>query len=243
MLWEIITPSILIMIYWLVFGVGIRQRADVDIGGEIVPFIYYLMTGYMIWMFFSQSVKSGSSSIFSRLKVVSKMNFPLSIIPNQVLLSRFIVHVCMIAIIMIILQMSGYPINIYYLQIPYFMIATYIFTYSFALILSTLSTLVRDVHKLLTSTMRIGIYISPILWDVTNIEQDGSVAVAIITTIIKLNPLTYLIEGYRAGFFGLDWHFIAESGTTIYFWILTSIMFIIGSVLHVRLRKYFIDFL
>ncbi|MBP2257441.1 ABC transporter permease [Virgibacillus alimentarius] len=243
MAWELITPAILIMIYWLVFGVGIRQRADVPVGDMVVPFLYWLMAGYMVWLFFSQSTTNGSKSIFSRLKIVSKMNFPMSIIPNYVICARFMVHAGLVAIIIVILQFGGYPINIYYLQIPYFAIATYIFTYALALILSTLSALVRDVHKLLTSTMRIGIYISPILWDVSNIKQDGSIATAIITAIVRLNPLTYLIDGYRAGFFGVGWHFIEEPGVTAYFWMVTLILFLIGSMLHVRLRKYFIDFL
>lgn len=243
MLWEVISPAILIMIYWLVFGVGIRHRADVEVGGDIVPFIYWLMTGYMVWMFFSKSASSGAKAIFSKLRVVSKMNFPMSILPNYTIFSKFMVHVVMVGIIIVILQFAGYPINIYYLQMPYFMIATYFFTFSFVLIFSTLSTLVRDIYKLLTSTMRIGIYISPILWDVTEVKDDGTVATAVITAIVKLNPLTYLIEGYRASYFGVEWYFITESGTTLYFWTLTLILFVIGSVLHMHFRKYFIDFL
>lgn len=243
MLWEVITPGIRILIYWLVFGVGIRHRADVDVGGETVPFIYWLMTGFMVWLFFSKSASSGSKAIFSKLRVVSKMNFPMSILPNYTIFSKFMVHIIMVGIIIVILQFAGYPINIYYLQIPYFMIATYFFTFSFVLIFSTLSTFVRDIYKLLTSTMRIGIYISPILWDVTEMKNDGTIATAVITAIVKLNPLTYLIEGYRAGYFGVEWYVITESGTTLYFWTVTLILFVIGSVLHIHFRKYFIDFL
>lgn len=239
--WELLSPAILISIYWLVFGVGIRQRADITIGGMEVPFIYFLVSGYMVWLFFSQSITGGSKSIFSRLKVVSKMDFPMSIIPNYVIFARFYVHIVLIIMVIVILQFGGYPINIYYLQIPYFAIATYLFTYSLALILSTLSAMVRDVHKLLTSSMRMGIYISPILWDVSKIGQDGSIASTIITVVVKLNPLTYLINGYRAGFFGVNWHFLAEPKITIYFWAVTLILFLIGATLHVKLRKTFID--
>src|SRR5699024_4394343 len=169
MLWEVITPGIRILIYWLVFGVGIRNRADVELGGETVPFIYWLMTGFMVWLFFSKSASSGAKAIFSKLRVVSKMNFPMIILPNYTILSKFLVHVVMGAIIIIILPVAGSPMNIYYLHMPYFMFATYFFTFSFVLICSTLCTLVRDIYKLLTSTMRIGIYISPILWDVTEV--------------------------------------------------------------------------
>lgn len=243
MAWEILTPAIMIMIYWLVFGVGIRNRADITVGNIDVPFIFWLMGGYIVWIFFSQSTTDGSKSIFSRLKIVSKMNFPMSIIPNYVIFSRLYVHIILLAIVVIILQVAGYPINKYYLQLPYFIIATYIFTYSLALITSTLSAMIRDVHKFITSTIRIGIYISPILWDVSRFSNDGSVASAVVAAVVRLNPLTYLIEGYRSAFFGVHWHFIAEPRITLYFWTVTLTLFLIGSFIHISTRRYFIDYL
>lgn len=243
MAWEIITPAIMIAIFWLVFGVGIRNRADIVVGNHEVPFIYWLMGGYIVWTFFSQSTTGGSRSIFSRLKIVSKMSFPLSIIPNYVIFSRLYVHIVLVLIVIVILNIAGYPINKYYMQLPYFLFATYALTYSLALITSSLSAMVRDVHNLISSTMRIGIYISPILWDVSRFQNDGSVAGAVMAAIVKLNPLTYLIEGYRAAYFGVNWHFISEPRIFIYFWTVTIALFILGSVIHVSTRRHLIDYL
>lgn len=40
---------------------------------------------------------------------------------------------------------------------------------------------------------------------------------ATIITILKLNPLYYLIEGYRSAFFGTEWYFITNWQYTLYF--------------------------
>src|SRR4051794_35512610 len=75
MLWEVINPMILISIYWFVFGYGIRGGRHVN-GVEYLP---WLLAGITVWFFISQSLIQGSKSIYSRIKVIAKMNFPMSV--------------------------------------------------------------------------------------------------------------------------------------------------------------------
>lgn len=241
--WELLTPAILIMIYWVVFGVGIRDRGDIEVGGEMVPFIFFLISGYIMFKFFSKSVTSGSKSVFSRLKMMSKMDFPMSIMPTIAVCSAFYVHIGLVVIAVVVFLFNGYPLSIYYLQIPYYAVSAFILLVGIALITSTLSTMIRDVHMFITSTTRMLLYLSPILWDASKIaENDDSTVAAVVSAVVRLNPLTYLIEGYRAALFGLEWHF-ADWGYTLYFWVLTIVIFIIGSMLHMKFRKHFIDYL
>jgi|SRR5690625_478464 len=238
MAWEVLNPVIQILIYWFVFGT-IIQRPAIDIGQGIeVPFIAWLMSGFILWTFFYQSIIQGSKSIYTRLQMLSKMNFPMSLIPNIVIFSQFYVHLFMILIAVIVLHFMGYFINIYYLQFAYFMFATFCLVFSISLITSTLSTIIRDVHMLLNSTLRMLLYLSGILWPITLLEE-----FPMIMNLMKLNPLFYLIEGYRAALFGLDWYFIVHWQYTLYFWALVIVLFIFGSILHIKFRRYFIDYL
>lgn len=236
--WEFINPMIQILIYWFVFG-SINQRADIEImPNKEVPFIAWLLGGFILWTFFYQATIQGSRSIYSRLGMLSKMNFPMSIIPNFVIFSQFYVHLIMLLLSIIILQFMGYFINIYYLQLIYFIIATFFFVFALGLITSTLSTIIRDVHMFLNATLRMFLYLTPVLWPITSILQNQT-----LITIMKLNPLFYLIEGYRAAFFGTGWYFIDEWEYTIYFWILIFAIYLFGATVHVKLRKNFIDYL
>ncbi|AIF44607.1 ABC transporter permease [Virgibacillus sp. SK37] len=237
MSWEIINPAIQILIYWFVFGT-LRSRAPIEVSGVSVDFFNWLLAAFFLWIFFYQATIQGSKSIYSRLKMLSKMNFPMSVIPSYVIFSQFYVHLIMVGLSIIIFQLTGNYINIYYLQLVYFMFATLCLVFAVSLITSTLSTIIRDVHMFLNSTLRMLLYLSGVLWPITLLKDHD-----LIMAIMKLNPLYYLIEGYRAAFFTSDWYFLTNWHYTLYFWVVVTILLLIGSTLHVKFRKHFIDYL
>src|SRR5699024_9894616 len=89
-------------------------------------FFSWLLAAFFLWIFFYQSTIQGSKSIYTRLRVLLKMNFPMSVIPSYIIFSKFYVHIVMLGITIIILQFSGFYINIYYLQLIYFFLFGYI---------------------------------------------------------------------------------------------------------------------
>lgn len=237
MVWEVLTPVISILIYWFVFGT-LRQRAPIEMGNMEVPFFFWLFIGFVVWTFFYQASIEASKSIYTRLKMLSKMNFPLSVIPNIPIFSKLYTHLIMLVIAFIVFQFAGYYVSPYIVQILYFMFGTYMLIYAFGLITSTLSTLIRDVHLLLNSLLRMLLYLSGVLWPLSILADFPT-----LMTIMKLNPLVYLIEGYRAAFFGTEWYLVTHWEYTLYFWGLILVMLLIGSILHVKFRRNFIDYL
>lgn len=238
--WEVLNPSIQILIYWFVFGT-LLLRKPIVIDGVSIPFIYWLMSGFFLWIFFYQSTIQGSKSIYSRLRMLSKMNFPMSIIPSYIIFSQLYVHMIMVAATTIIIYpLGGFRFSVYYLQILYFMAASIVLIFAIALIMSTLSTIIRDIHMLLNSTLRMFLYLSGVLWPIT-ILQDTNYP--FIMQIMKLNPLYYLIEGYRTAFFGSEWYFAINWEYSLYFWGVVLVLLMFGSMLHVKFRRHFIDYL
>lgn len=237
MAWEVINPAIQILIYWFVFGT-LRERMPVNVGEMQVDFFPWLLAGFFLWIFSFQSIIQGSKSIYSRLRMLSKMDFPLSIIPNFVIFSKLYIHLIMLLITMILLQFMGYPASIYYIQLVYYIIATLCLLFAISLITSTLSTIVRDIHMFINSTLRMLLYLSGVLWPITLLSDHPS-----IMKLMTYNPLYYLIEGYRAALFGTEWHFITNWQYSLYFWGLVIVLFILGSSIHVKFRRHFIDYL
>src|SRR5699024_870459 len=235
--WELLNPVIQMMIYWFVFST-IRQREPVDMNGMEIPFFPWLLAGFFIWIFSYQSIVQGSKSIFSRLRMLSKMNFPMSVIPNYIIFSNFYIHVVLIVISVITLNLMGYYINVYYFQLIYFIISAFCLLFAISLITSTISTMIRYFHLFLTSIVRMLLYVSGVLWPITLLSD-----FPLVMKLIMLNPIFYLIEGYRAAFFGTEWFFITHWQYSLYFWFLVIILFIVGSVLHVKFRRHFIDYL
>src|SRR5699024_9925252 len=112
MTWEIINPTIQLLIYWFVFGT-IRTRAPIEMNGFEVPFFPWLMAGFFLWTFSYQSLIQGSQSIYKRLRMLSKMNFPMSVIPNFVIFSNFYIHLVMLFITIVIFHFIVFYICIF----------------------------------------------------------------------------------------------------------------------------------
>lgn len=238
LLWEIINPMIQIAIYWFVFGYGITHAVSNNSHShheiEGIAYFPWLLAGISLWFFVNQSIILGSKSIYTRIGFISKMSFPMSAIPSFITMAKFYQHIILLFIIMIILSFSGYSPSLYYFQLPYYMVATMFFLLSVSLITSTLSTIVRDIHMVLAAIMRMMIYLTPFLWMPSNSN---------IQMIMKLNPLYYIVEGYRASLVGNSWYFLDHPKYTLYFWVALIILFIIGSSLHLKFRSRFVDYL
>ena len=235
-LWEYINPLIQILVYWFVFQ-NVMQRNSITLSNGVeVPFVYWLVIGFVVWMFFLKATTEGSKSIYSRIGMLSKMKFPMSIVPSFVIYSYLRIHLILLAIALVILNISGYFVNIYYLQLLYLVPMTLIFIFAFALITSTLSTIIRDVHMLLTAVLKMVLYLSPVLWEIGRLTDPWGF-------IVKLNPLYYIIESYRAAVFGTGWYVAEHPIYTLYFIAVIIFLLVIGSMLHVKFRRHFVDYL
>ena len=230
--WELINPAIQIAIYWFIFGFGIREREPID--GD--PFFQWMLAGIVIWFFFNPSIIEGSKSIYQRVKMLSKMNFPMSLVPNIIIFSKFYSHIGLLILTIILLNLTGYPISLYYLQLPLYVFGGYLFIFSLSLITSTLNTFIRDLQMLLQALLRMLLYMTPILWATSSLPEWLQI-------VLKLNPLYYLVEGYRYSLLGKEWYFANHWEYTLYFWGITLFLLFIGSMLHVKFRRRFIDFI
>jgi teichoic acid transport system permease protein len=238
--WELLNPMIQLAIYWFIFGVGVRKGHSVILENKVhVPFFIWMITGMLVWFFVNPAISASSKSIYSRIQLISKMSFPMSAIPSFVIMANFYTHLMLVAVVTIILQFTKYKLTVYFIQLPLFMLATLIFLLALALLTSTLSTIVRDVQQIVQSILKMMLYLTPLLWHTDKFMVQGHN----IAYILKLNPLYYLVEGYRASLLGTGWYWWNHPNLTLYFWVFTLVLFLVGSALHVKFRSRFIDYL
>lgn len=230
-IWQFLNPLILIGVYWVVFGLGIRGGSPV---GE-TPFFLWLLAGLIPWLYISPTVAQASNSIHSKIAMVSKMNFPVSVLPTIKIFSNsisfFILLLTTICISILYENFSGF----YFVQLPYYLFSMYILIYAITILTSSLSTIVRDVQNIVQAIMRIMFFLLPIVWNVESLPES-------LVTFLKLNPFYYLIEGFRHSLIGGEW-FFDDITYTIYFWLLTMMILLIGSNVHLKFRSKFVDYL
>jgi teichoic acid transport system permease protein len=231
LLWQFITPVAKIMVYWFVFGLGIRGGAPV---GE-VPYFIWLIVGLIPWFFISPTLIEGSDSLYKKVNLVSKMKFPVSVLPVISIVSNTFNLLVMMGIIAIVLVYNQMNPGLYLLQLPYYLLCMFMLLFSITLLSSTISLIIRDFQLMLQSGTRLLFFLTPILWDPSHLDKVYQVA-------LKLNPFYYLIEGFRYTFLGQGW-FYHDLMYTFYFWSVTFLILFIGAFVHMKLRKKFVDYL
>jgi teichoic acid transport system permease protein len=229
--WQFLNPTLRVLVYWFVFGFGIR-------GGQPVgdtPFFIWLLVGIIPWLFISPAIIQGSNSVFQKVTLVSKMKFPVSVLPSITIVSNFFNFLIMLVLLVIVVIIYGVNPGIYILQLPYYILCLLTFLFSVTLLFSTIATIFRDFQLMLQSVMRMMMYLLPIIWDMNGLPE-------FFLNLLKLNPLYYLISGFRDTLFAQQW-FFEDWVYMSYFWITTLLLLYIGSLIHIRFRKQFVDYI
>lgn len=232
-LWAFVSPIVTICVYWFVFTVGMRGAAE-DVNGY--PYVLWLISGLIPWFLFSEIINSGTSVLLEYGYLVKKIVFNVSILPVVKLVTATFVHLILLLFTLIIFAGTGHFPDIYMLQIPYYIFALWVFSVACVFATSAVVLFFRDLGQLVNIFMQVFIWITPIMW------QDEAVAVnhPVLISIIRLNPMCYIVKGYRDALINHVWIW-DNMGMTIYFWVVTIVLFIIGSSIFVRLKPHFSD--
>ncbi|SJZ88116.1 teichoic acid transport system permease protein [Pilibacter termitis] len=233
-LWQVLNPLIQLGVYYFAFGVAMGGNRTVQ-GG--IPYISWLMIGLSTWIFASTITKQASSSVYSQVGMVSRMKFPLSILPLVKIFSELTNYFVFLALSLVVSFVGGVSPSIYWIQFIYYLFAMLVFLYSFSLINSTVAALIRDYQIFLNSIMQVLMYLSGVMWDLSTRNLPPAVS-----KLLMLNPYAYLITGFRNTFFYHRW-FFEDRAQTIIFWLITFFCLIVGSHIHIKFRSKFIDYM
>ena len=224
--WAIIKPAVTILVYWFTFEIGLRAGKAVN----GYPFFLWLLAGVIPWFYMSNMITSGTDSIRRYSYLVTKMKFPISTIPTFVSISKFIVHILLVSIMIIIFVLMGRMPTIYIAQLPFYMLLNLIFFTVFSLVSGLLASMSKDFANLVKSFVTAIFWLSGIIYNINNIS------IPWLKSLLMINPVTFLVEGYRNCFINHVW-FWEQPKRLMYFGIITLVMLIIGVWAYKRLRK------
>lgn len=227
--WGILKPFVMVLAYSIVFY-GNQT--------EGIPFIVWLTPGLFFWNFLSDSLITGTTAIRANSHLVKKVVFPISVLPSVKIFSNLLNHLIFMGFALIILLFSGQPINIYAIQIIYYLFAGIVFTVAITRLLSAMAVMSIDIVHFISTIMQILFWATPVVWG----AQDPRGILGQLIPVLKFNPYYYLISGYRESLFSNTW-FFENTTYMIYFWSLTIVLLIFSSYYYERNRKEFADVL
>lgn len=233
LLWVIMMPIVQVILYYIVFGLGLRGDRG-DVGG--LPFIVHLISGLFPWLFISSGINSTASAIQSQIGLVTKMKFPSSTLITMNIVGGLRGLFITSSIVLVISIINGYSNPMNYLVFFYFVIASVALIFSIGLIMSTLTIIVRDLKNVLQNVVRMFFFMTPIFWTLDEANP-------LLQNLASFNPFAYLVMTYRTAFVLESGPFYGDIFDHIYFWTLTLFLFYLGVHIHYRFRKTLVDYL
>lgn len=233
--WALVQPVITVLMYWLVFDVIMSGAGMAMRGGTEIPFVLFLTSGLVPWFYFNEAWTNGTLAMLEYNYLVKKVVFKISILPIIKVIGATFTHVFFVCVMLVIAACYGYYPSIYMLQIPYYSFCTFVLVLALSYTTCALVVFMRDISQIINIVLQIGMWATPIMWDFGAISPTWA-------KLLKLNPMVYIVNGYRDAVYGHSW-FFEDFFSTMYFWIITVVLFGLGAVVFKKLKVHFADVL
>ena len=191
--WALLQPLFFMLVFWLV-----GASAGIDTGGVPKPVFYF--AGLLPWTFFAVGVQLSSQCLVNQQHLLTKVYLPRLFIPTSVIvvgLIDLLVASALLAIIMAVYQVVP-PLQVA-LVIP---LAALLmgFTLGIGYLFSSLTVAYRDLRYIVPFFVQAMMFLSPVIYPVTLFGDR-------VAWVLKLNPMTGIIESFRAAVTGtpIDW--------------------------------------
>ena len=237
--WAFVQPIITVLVYWFVFERALNVGAQSTKAGIGIPFVLWLIAGLVPWFFFSEVLSSGTNCLIEYNYLVKKVVFKISTLPVVKAISSLFVHAFFIVFTIVIYSLYKYIPTLYTLQLLYYSFCMFVLSLGLVYAFSAIMVFFRDLSQIVNVLLQIGMWMTPIMW---NMDAMAGRIPGWAMTILKLNPMYYIVNGYRDALYNNIW-FWERGGMTAYFWIITLIILIGGMAIFRKLQQHFADVL
>ncbi len=231
--WAFVQPIVTVAIYVFVFQYAFKASPS----SNGYPYVLWLISGIVPWFYFAEAWLSGGNAFVEYSYLVKKVVFDIKILPIVKIISSLVIHVFFVVFALLLFVLLGYTPDIKFIQIIYYMVCLIVNTACLAYLTASIIPFFRDFYQIVNVISMIGMWITPIMWNYDDMSQNmGQLAL-----ILKLNPMFYVVKGYRDTFMGGEWFW--QNPWTIYFWIINTIMLLVAVMSYKKMKIHFADVL
>lgn len=229
-IWTFINPIVMIFVFWVVFSVGFRVQPRND-----VPFVVWLTAGMAVWFVFADIVNGSAGIVVSNAHLVKKTLFPSQTLPVVKMVAGVITHGVFLMVLVGLILFQKMPLSLYWFQAFYYLGCMLILSLGISWVVAALNVFIRDVGQVTAVILQVGFWATPIFWDINIMPVK-------LRFIFKLNPMFYIVQGYRDSFIYFN-PFWQHPYQTLYFWGIAITCFALGALVFRKLKPQFADVL
>ncbi len=212
--WAIIQPLFAMLLFTLLFGRLARIPSD------DVPYPLFAYAGLVPWTFFANAVANSGNSLVGSTNLITKVYFPRLIIPSAAVAAGLLDFT--IAFVLLIPMLIYYGVGVAWtlLMLPVLILLLTLLALGVGMFMSALNVRYRDVRYALPFLVQLWLFASPVIYPSSIMPERWK-------WMLLLNPMTGIIEGFRASLFGkgFDWTAIAIAAVLTLSIVMISVYF------------------
>jgi lipopolysaccharide transport system permease protein len=229
-LWYLIQPLLTTLVFTVIFG----QIAKLPTDG-LPPFLFY-MCGTVIFTYFASSLSKTSDTFVSNAAMFGKVYFPRLSVPVSILISNLIAFVIQFGFFLGFLgyfYLRGTKLHMswWVLLTPVLLLMMAGLSLGFGIIVSSLTTKYRDLRFLVQFGVQLLQYVTPVIYPLSSMSPKYQ-------ALIRLNPLTSVVEAFRYAYLGSGSVNLLQLG---YSFAIMVVAIAIGAVIFNRVEATFMD--
>lgn len=233
--WVVLQPLLTTIVFNVIFG----SIAGLPTDG--VPSFLFYMAGNIAWQYFSSCLTETSNTFIKNRQIFGKVYFPRLIMPISTVFTQLINFAVQFAMFIVFLAIFGLrsggafaPDWSLMLLTPVMILQMAMLGLGFGIIVSALTTKYRDLAMLVSFGVHLWMYATPVAYS-SSLIFDNFPQLA---GLYMLNPMTPVIELFRAAFLGAEITSLSYWGVS---WITTAAVLVLGIMLFTKIERTFVD--
>ncbi len=225
--WAIIQPLFTMLVFTFIFGTLARIPSDG------IPYPLFAYAGLLPWTFFANATTNSSQSLIGNTNLITKVYFPRLIIPCASVGAGALDFAIAFLVLVGLMIYYGVGATWRVLMLPPLMLLTVLAALGVGLWMSALNVRYRDIRHALPFLIQLWMFASPVIYPTSIVPERWR-------WILLLNPLTGIIEGFRAALFHrreFDWTALAASA------FVTLVLLAYSAHVFRRMERSFADFI
>lgn len=234
-LWAVLRPLLMFAILYVVFAKILR------FGGDIPHYPVYLLTGTVLWNFFTECCGQGIQSIVMRGDLIRKISFPKWIIVVSATSTALINLTINLCVIIVFALLNGVVPSFSWLLVPFSVIELYALCLGISFLLGAFNVKFRDISSIWDVLTQALFYAVPIIYPLSMVSTTSET----FAKLLLLNPIAQVIQDVRHNLITTEaqtiWNYINNPLMQIIPIILVVIILIIAALYFRKRSKYFAE--
>jgi ABC-2 type transport system permease protein len=182
-LWTMLSPLLMMIVTTIVFSNLFK--------GTIENFAIYFLSAFLLWSFFAQSTVAGMTVMMANASVLRRVYVPKSVFVVSAVISGFINFALALLVLLPIMLVMRHPVTLNLMWLPLPLIAAVGFTLGVSLLVAAWGVFWADVSPMYQVFLTAWMYLTPIMYPIEIVPPTFLI-------FVKINPLYYIIEAFRA---------------------------------------------